>query len=189
MLREIGICRIVLGLTIAALVSVGCARPPEREMKAADEAVEAAIAAEAEKYAPDELKEAKDALEETRKKSEEKEYAEAKKLAIKAKEKADEAKAAAEAEKAGAEKDAGRLLDEAKATVQGIKALIDSALAAKVPEVPQFKESCASLDSSVVRIEGCIEEKDYLGAIEGAKAVKTEAESLQVAVKAALQKR
>ena len=99
---------------VLSLFFIGCAKPPEAEQKAAQAAMEAAVAAGAEKYAAAELDAAKKVKEGADAQVTEKKYKEAKQAYIDAK---------AAFEKAGAAVEAGKkkAADEANAALAAIE--------------------------------------------------------------------
>lgn len=97
------LARLVVPAVVAAglaLGTFGCASPPEAEKKAAEEAVSAAQAAGAEKYASSDFAAAANALKEAEAQMAAKKYVEAKGGYVKVKELADKAAKAVEAGKA-----------------------------------------------------------------------------------------
>ncbi len=95
-----------------ALIAVGCAKPPAKEMEAAKASIDAAIQAEADKYAPDELNAAKKAFDDGKAAVEAKNYKSAKNLFIEAKDSADRAIEAAKANKEKVEAEVQELIPE-----------------------------------------------------------------------------
>lgn len=92
----------VVTLLALSLVAVACASPPEAEKKAADSAVAAAQAAEAEKYAPSEFAAMTAAIKKAEAEMSSKAYKEAKASYESARDLAEKAARAAEAGKAAA---------------------------------------------------------------------------------------
>lgn len=93
--------RIVVPLVVAvAVASLGCARPPAAEKAVAEQAVSAAKAAAADRYAPEDLAAATTALSQAEAQMETKKYSEAKTAYDKVKELADKAANSAKAGKA-----------------------------------------------------------------------------------------
>jgi len=78
-------------LLASLLCAPACAEPPNKELDQAQGAIEAARAAGADQFAPDELKAAADALDRARASVEQRDYRQALSLAIDAKERAREA--------------------------------------------------------------------------------------------------
>jgi hypothetical protein len=78
-------------LLASLLIAPACAEPPNKELDQAQGAIEAARAAGADQFAPDELKAAVDALDRARASVEQRDYRQALSLAIDAKERAREA--------------------------------------------------------------------------------------------------
>ena len=99
---------------VLVLVFIGCAQPPESEKSAAKAAVDAAVAAGADKYAADDFSAAKNLWDTSEAKMNEKKYDEAKQGYINAKAAFEKAAAAAEAGKKAA-------TDEVIAAVAGLE--------------------------------------------------------------------
>ena len=118
----------VMMVLALALVFIGCAKPPEAEQKAAQAAMDAAVAAGADKYAVADLEAAKKIWESAEAQVKDKKYKEAKQIYVDAK---------AAFEKAAA------------AVAAGKKAATDEANAA----VAALEEGWKSIEDSVKKIE------------------------------------
>jgi DNA repair exonuclease SbcCD ATPase subunit len=108
---------LILGFTLAV---AGCAKPPQLELDAANAALAAAKAAEADVYAPDTFRSASTAMNEANAKVETKDYEGAKASAIQAKETADRAKSEADTNKQ-------QTRDEAQAVINRVSPGLDDA--------------------------------------------------------------
>ena len=163
-------CMLLLCMGLA-IVLLACARPPQKEMAEAKGAMDIAVAAGAETYAPEKLQEAREMLADAESKVKEKNYKQAKLLFIGARETAEQAEVAADKEKKRARKEAENLLNTLRMTLDSAKALIASAVTLKVPasKVAQFKAEYDSLDRSVAEVEKCVDSDDYKGALDWAQ--------------------
>src|SRR5262245_47004649 len=115
--------RIITPVVFAAtLLTAACASPPEAERKAADQAVSAAVAAGAERYAPSEFSAMTAAVKKAESEMSSKAYKEAKASYESAKELADKAAKAAEAGKAAVRAEAEKQLAATEARWKDLQA-------------------------------------------------------------------
>jgi hypothetical protein len=126
-----------------AFLAAACAKPPTVEIAAAQDAINAALQAGAEDYAPEQYHAAQDALTAADTQSEAKDYKAAKSSAVEAKQKAEAAVAAIEAGKAKAKTEAEARL----ATLTENMSAVSSA-ASKVKDKSMLEE-VATLKSEV----------------------------------------
>jgi hypothetical protein len=116
--------RVVMGLLLAAItcVVVACSDPPTKEMNQAQGAIDAARAAGAEQYAPEEYRAAVAALQRSQEAVTQKDYRQALNFALDARERAHDAA------RAGAERMA-QVRSEAEQTIATLSAMLQSARA------------------------------------------------------------
>lgn len=173
-------CRLLLCMGLA-IVLFACARPPQKEVDEAKAAIAAAVTAGAETYAPEKLKKAKEMLVDAESNLKEKDYKQAKLLFIGARGTAEQAKVAAEGNKRRAQREATKLLDELRTTVDFAKTLVNRAVVLKAPttRVVEFRAGCDSLDRSLSEVEKCVASDDYRGATERAQAAVDGGKELQ----------
>src|SRR5262245_21331509 len=120
--------RIITPVVFAAtLLTAACASPPEAERKAADQAVSAAVAAGAERYAPSEFSAMTAAVKKAESEMSSKAYKEAKASYESAKELADKAAKAAESGKAAAKAEAEKQIADVEARWKDLQAKAEAA--------------------------------------------------------------
>ncbi|MDP3024408.1 MAG: DUF4398 domain-containing protein [candidate division Zixibacteria bacterium] len=108
-------------LILGIILLSSCAKPPDKEMQAARDAVSAAMNAEANMYVPDLFTSAQDSLNQAEAFVSEKKYGDAKRLALFAKSWADSAAAMAETKKEEMKASAENAIKEATAKVDSMK--------------------------------------------------------------------
>ena len=138
----------ILSLCLILMVA-GCAKPPVKEMEAAKFSIDAAIEAEAQKYASDEFNAAKKKFDDGKAAVEAKDYKSAKNLFMEAKDRAD------------------GVIEVAKANKQKVKAEVE----ALKPEVESLFENAKSLarkryPSSTYKKLKLAEKRDLVGSLE-----------------------
>lgn len=119
--------RLVPPVVVLVLATFGCASPPEAEKKAGEEALSAARAAGAERYASGDLAAATSALTEAEGQIAAKQYDKAKSAYIKVKELADRAAKAVEAGKASMKAEVEQQLADAERRWQGLEGKVKTA--------------------------------------------------------------
>lgn len=135
-------------LLLALLVLVtGCGEPPSKEMNQAQGAIEAAIAAGAETYAPNELAAAVEALRRSEQAVAERDYRTALSYAIDSREQATAAAKAAVTARARARGDVERQLAEASALLDEARERLGDADVAKLPR-RTLQDARSSLDAA-----------------------------------------
>lgn len=155
-----------------ALIS-GCGgQPPKQEIDAANAALQAAITAGAEQYAPEELKAAQELIAKLNAEMGKKDYKAAKQTAIQSKEAADKATGAIETGKAKAKDAAAALIDEIKQGLEKGKGLV--AENAKLPAdlLQPIKDQLAAAEAGIGEIDGMVTGEKYKEASDKATQLK-----------------
>lgn len=183
------------GFVVVILLVIGCAQPPTTQLEAAQKAVDAAKAAEAESYAKDdiikleqEFAAAKDELAKQEKTfAIFRSYAEADKLLLKVAEDGGQVAAKASQNKEVAKTAALAMEQAAQQVVASAKELMAKAPTGKErAAVETIKQDIAGLEAGLGEVHQLIEKGDYRGAEAQAKAVKEKggavAEEIQHAI-------
>jgi len=186
---------LVCGAAAAALVA-GCAKAPVQEMSDAKSAVEASVAAGADKYAAQELAQAQAVLAsaEAEVRAQEaktfKNYDKAKEILAKAKAEAEAVKASVPARKEAARNAALAAESEARAALDEAKALLANAPKGKGTraDIEAFAADLKGVEDALPEIQGMISAEDYFGAEEKARALGQKAAAVSTEVAAAMQK-
>lgn len=167
--------RVVASLLCAvAFVTFGCASPPEAEKKAAGDAVSAATAAGAEKYASGDFTAAMDALKAADTQMAAKKYTEAKTAYLKAKELADKAAGGVAAGKTAMRSQVTPLIAEAEKRWQEIEGKVKEVAKRLKPEQQQAwgadaKSATEALQAAKAAVENDpLAAKDKLAAVTAA---------------------
>jgi hypothetical protein len=152
---------------IVSLAAIGCADPPEKEMHQAQGAIDAARAAGAETYAPEEFKGAVDALAHAQDAVAQRDYRLALNHALDSRERAQTAAKLAADQKAAARSDAERLLAEVASTIavgnMRLQAL--SATPRTPPEATApLRSALAAARQAVDDAGAALAKQDYLAA-------------------------
>lgn len=181
---------------LVALVLVGCGSQPTQEMQAAKSAVDAVVADGGEKYSPAETKNVNGAInaamEEIKAQDAKwfKNYDKAKEMLVKAKADADTVKAGLAAKKEQAKKEA---MDNQAAAEEAVKAA--KAALAKAPkgkgaaaDLEAMKGDLQGLEAGLAEIKPLVDSQDFAAARDKAAGIKTKADEISGAVKAALEK-
>ena len=187
-------------LTVAAVamfVAVGCAKPPQEDISAAQAEMDKARQAQAENWAPTEYRAADEAMNaaqaEIKAQDEKwlKNYDKAKELLAKAKEDGAKASEAAAANKEQAKKDAEAAMTAADTALQSAEAALKVAPVTKdsKADLELFKNDLATLHSTLDGAKSSFGSEDYKKALESANSVKDQATSIATQLEAAKQKR
>lgn len=152
---------IIVSAFVAAVVS-SCAGPPNEEITQADAAIQAAQAAGADAYAPDDFKAASDALADAKAKVESKDYKGAKEAAMTAKEKAEAAKANAEKGKEEKKAEAEQKMSALKTEWDAVKAEVAKV---KGKAAGELKQTESDIETQVSTIQGQIDQGNYADAV------------------------
>lgn len=153
----------LLALTFAF---AACGEPPDKELHQAQGAIDAARAAGAAIYAPDELKAAVDALAHARDAVGERDYRLALNNALDSRERAQNAAKMAADQKAAARSDAERMLSEVTSALTVAKARLDAAVASHQGKAlaPSTETVVSSARSAADDAGKLLATQDYLGA-------------------------
>lgn len=151
-------------LTILSLAA--CGEPPDKEMHEAQGAIDAARAAGAETYAPDEYKAAVDALAHAQDAVAQRDYRLALNNALDSRERAQNAAKMAADQKAAARSAAERLLADVTSAIAVSAARLQAAEAARAPKTATepLKEGLASARQATEDAGKALATQDYLGA-------------------------
>ncbi len=160
--------RVAFYSTMFALMFVvaGCGEPPDKELHQAQGAIDAARAAGAAVYAPDELKAAVDALAHAQDAVGERDYRLALNNALDSRERAQNAAKMAADQKAAARSDAERMLAEVTSALAVAKARLDAAEAGRQgkPLAPSTATVVSSSRAAADDAGKLLATQDYLGA-------------------------
>ncbi len=175
--------RIAVLLIACACIHAACASPPDKEMNQARGAIEAARAAGAAQYAPDEYNAAVASLKRSEDAVQQRDYRQALNQALDSREQAENAARTAANQKAAVRSQAERDLHDLQLL------LADAHARLKAAEGPRRRRSRAfqaerqavdAADASVQKARTAMGREDYLGAREAIKGV---AERLQAAIR------
>lgn len=181
MCQPFGLAAFLLG---ALLFFPACGKPPTQELLDADNAVNAAILAGAEDYAPAELKIAQDALAEANTKLENKDYQGAKEAALEAKAKAEGASTAIEENKLTLMAEAESLLNALKPEVAGLQS---AAAKLKGKGTEPVKADAAGLKALFNAAQNDFDGRDFKAAAEKLRDASIRLETVKAAAEAARQ--
>ncbi|HOC19292.1 MAG TPA: DUF4398 domain-containing protein [Vicinamibacterales bacterium] len=180
------VVRLVVPL-VAALALSACAAPPEAEMTEAREALAAARAAGAERYAPAEYGEAAGMLQRSERFVAEGDYRQALSAALEARELANAAAAAAGGAKEAARARATTAMDQAQASLAAARAFTDAATA-KPPRtrperlhVSEVRRAVVAANVAVQKAREAIGRDDFAAATEALDAVRAQLDEVMAA--------
>jgi len=184
-------------LAFVALVTIGCAKPPDQEMQQAQSAIEAAKTAGADTYAADSLGKAQDVLSQAHAEMQAqsgkmfKSYTKAKELLAQAKTAADQAATAAAAGKAQAKSDAEAAVNAAKTALDGATQAVATAPASKdaKADLEAMQSDLTTLKTLIGEADSALASEDYAGAKQKAEQVQKEAASIVSDVQQAVAKK
>jgi hypothetical protein len=165
----------LVAVTMAALLAIACSEPPHKEMHQAQGAIEAARAAGAEIYAPEEFREAEQMLQESEESVAQRDYRLALRYALDARERAYEAARATANGKAEARAEAERALAAADAVVAAAAQRLTAAQAvrARAADIAPLRRAVAEENESLQKARAAMEEENFLGVpaiVEGVEA-------------------
>ena len=151
---------------LACLVLVACGEPPDKEMHQAQGAIDAARAAGAETYAPDEFKAAVDALSHAQDAVAQRDFRLALNNALDSRERAQNAAKMAADQKAAARSAAERLLADVTSAIAVSAARLQAAEAARAPKsaTDPLKAGLANARQATEDAGKALASQDYLGA-------------------------
>jgi hypothetical protein len=185
----------ILGIFLVALFS-SCAKQPSQDIEAAKTAIEAAKQEGADVYAPEEFKKLNDdysaAMDEVNTQSGKffKKFGTAKEMLAKVKADAEALKTTVPAKKEAAKQAAQTAMDEAKASWEEAKELLDKAPKGKgtKADIEAMKADLAGLETAANEAMASFNSEDYLGAKDKAMAIKEKAVAISDQIKAAMEK-
>jgi hypothetical protein len=157
-----------------ALVSAGCSgEPPNNEIEQARSAVEAARAAEADRYATQEFAAAEDALKRAHEAVDQRDYRLALNNALDSRDRAQQAAKTAAAGKAAARAEADRAVAAAAAAVKRTQATLKSVEAGRPPAriVSAARQAIGDAELRMQEARTAVEKGDYADATKTANAV------------------
>lgn len=183
-------CRLV-ALLIALVLVAACSAPPQKEIDLAQGALDAARAAGAEQYAPQEYAAARDALQQAHDAVAQRDYRLALTRALDAHDRAQDAAKGAADGKARARGDAEAATAAASAAVAQIRRRIAAAEAARLTkkDLASANEAAAAAEAAVQKAREAIKAEDYLAAREAVKEVPARINSELIALDALAAKR
>lgn len=148
---------------MVALAAIGCSEPPAREMHHAQGAIEAARAAGAEIYAPEEFREAEQALKESESSVTQRDYRLALRYALDARERAYEAARATANRKAEARGEAERALVAAENSVTLARERLATAQAARAraADLAPLRRALDQADDTLQKARAAMDEENY----------------------------
>jgi hypothetical protein len=166
----------------ASLVAAACGEPPSKEMHQAQGAIDAARAAGAERYAPEEFQAAVEALQHAEAAVAQRDYRLALNHALDSRERAQNSAREAASERAQARSLAERTLAQVTAALAAATVKLDAAIAAKVPAkaLAEPRAAIESVQKQVQEAGTLLGREDYVSA---QKALAGRAEGLAAAGK------
>lgn len=152
-----------VALIAAILLTAACSEPPSKEMNQAQGAIDAARAAGAEQYAPDELKAAIDALVQSEVAAAARDYRLALAHALDSRERAQEAAKVAVDARAKARGDAERELAEASALLQRVQARLKDPAVAKLPRrtIAAHQKTISTVETALQEARASLDVEQY----------------------------
>ncbi len=176
--------RLALAVLAVLLVAFGCASPPEAEKKAADEAMKAARAAEADRYAASDFAAATGALKTAEAQMADKKYSEAKTAYVKAKDLAEKATKAAEAGKAAMKSQVEQELAQTEKRWHEVEGKVKPAVKKLKAEQRQLWEADAKAATETLEAAKATIERDPAGAKDKLATITASAEKWESELKA-----
>lgn len=187
-----------ISIVVVGLMFSGCAKPPEQEMQQADEAMNAAVAVQADVYAPTEQALAQDATSKAQAEVEAQKakfvlfrsFSQAKSLYAAAIEASNKAKDAAIVNKEAVKAEATTLIAEAKAATDEAGKSLRSAPRGKdtKADIDAMNADLGSLTSQLPELDDLMSKESFMDARNKAQAIKEKAMSIQSDVQAAKEK-
>lgn len=197
-MRKYGMWIALVLIVTASMVMTGCQKPPDQESGGAQQAMDAAKQAEAEKYAQTELSTAQATLDQARNEIEAQKakwfpnYDKAKELLGTAKTQADQAKEAAIQGKERAKQEATQAIADAKAAVEAAETALKSAPKGKgtKADLEMMAKDIETYKASIAEAETMMGAEDFKGAAAKAAGARDGAKSVsdQVAAASAMKK-
>lgn len=192
-MRKYGMLFALILMVAATVLLTGCQKPPDQEMQVAQQALEAAKQAEAEKYAQTELSGAQGTLDQARQEIETQKakwfpkYEKAKELLAQSKTQADQTKEAAIAGKEKAKNDAQAAINDAKMMVEQTEAALKTAPKGKgtKADLEMMAKDVEGYKAAVAEAETMFGSEDYRGAAAKAGSAKDGSKMIQDQIVAA----
>jgi hypothetical protein len=155
-------------IVCAAALCTACSAPPQKEIDRAQQAVDTARAAGAERYAPEAFGAATAALQQSHDAVEQRDYRLALSRAVDANDRAQEAIRAASENKAKARSASEAALNSANAALMQLHARVNAAGTAKVPprELTPARTAIKDAESTLQKARALLAAEDYAGASE-----------------------
>jgi hypothetical protein len=151
---------------VAALGSIGCGSPPDKELQDAQAAIDAARTGGADQYARDEFAAATDSLKRAHDAVGERDYRMALNLALDARERAQTAAKDAAKSKAAARRDGERAIADAATALTAAKALLRTAEGDRTAKsISHAREVVTGAESDLQKARTTFEAGDYSAAI------------------------
>ena len=193
-MRKYGMLLALVLMVTAVVVMTGCQKPPEQEQGAAQQAIDAAKQAEAEKYAQTELSAAQSTMDQAHNEIEIQKakwfpsYDKAKEMLTQAKTQGDQAKEAAIQGKEKAKQEATQAIADAKAAVDAADAALKSAPKGKgtKADLEMMTKDLDGYRSSVSEAEQMMGSEDFKGAAAKAGAARDGAKAVSDQIAAAI---
>jgi flagellar hook-basal body complex protein FliE len=160
--------RILVALTIvASLLASACGDPPDKEIQQAQGAIDAARAAGADRYAPDEFAAAVAALKNAQAAVTQRDYRLALNNALDSRERAQTAAKEADDQKAKARSDAERVLIDVMAALNDAHTRLKTAETAHAPArvLAESRRTITDADTAVPKARALLKDGDYLTVI------------------------
>jgi hypothetical protein len=190
---------VVLSVAILALTAMGCAKPPEADLSAARQAIEAARSAEATEYAPESMQAAEDAMravEAELQVQEEKfalfrSYKDAKAKVADVQSAAQKAQTDAQAGKEAMRAQATEAIAAARTRIEETKTLLASAPTGKgtAADIAMLKNDLMSAETMLGEAEAALAAGKVKEALANTNAAMSGADQVKMAVEAAIQAR
>jgi flagellar hook-basal body complex protein FliE len=166
-------CRLFVVAMVASLLGSACGSPPEKEMRQAQEAVDAARAAGADQYAHDEFAAAEASLKGAQDAVAQRDYRLALNHALDSRERAQNALQQTADHKAAARGDADRALADVMAALNDAHTRLETAERARVPPrtLAEPRRTITDAETAVQKARALYRDGDYLGTIDTARPV------------------
>ncbi len=171
-----------------AVFLTACATPPTKEMREAQDAIDAARAAGAEQYAPTEYTAAVALLDQAHEAVEAGDSRLALGHALDAREQAQAASTKAASQKAVARREAGRALDAVAADIEELDHQLEAAQAARIPagQMAESRMAQAAMETAVQEARATLAKEEYLAAREAAEQLAAQVRQAIEEIEAAL---
>lgn len=175
-------------ITCAAVLSVACSAPPQKEIDQAQQAVDNARAAGAEQYAPESFAEATAALQQSHEAVNQRDYRLALSRAVDASDRAQEAARAAADNKAKARTQSEAAVNAVNASVLHLRARLKAAEDVRVPsrELAPARATLKDAEALLQKARALLAAENYAGATQAVSAVDAQIRSETRVVEAAI---